>query len=728
MVATKTYFMLLNRLLLFCLTCFIMKTGLGQTYLTSTWGNSINVSLKDSINQISIPVDLKGVKVGDLQLSLQGIKSDRVPNNVDINVFSAYSIIEKAGKAFILLEIKKDASTQPGIYTLEFRINKNNSDSTQSLSITLIANGAEVKPLPSSIIIERNDVFFGFGDQLHGAKIQLRESGNKMPLGPVTLHTIKTVNSKNEQVNGVISAVNTGSFASPGGLLSVDFAFDGKFTPGKLTSTVEIQAPQLREPIPVTIEINSRRGFYLIITVILLGLIVGFFLRNFLDSKINLSSARLNAIEMLRVMDAEDKKRPDAVFLKKTAEIRSKLSIAIKNNKDTSINDAVNKAKTDLETAITDYNTRLLNTQQELDNIEGLVNIMSKLPPQFSGVVANISNDLLAAQNKNKAGDADSARQALATLKKKTDTHVGDVLKGFKDELFDSFNRMKQSLFQLPGAKTQVNSIEEQVNKITLDIATEVNNALLNNVYSIDASVHDLRMSIGRELFSQIQGVEKALDGISLNNVDSFNTMIKEAEAVLDNIRNRDLSVYELFKVLPKKLDELQGSLRKALLDQTVLSTEDPALNPQNETDRNNIKTAVNSGEYINAATIARDFIERNKVRGALLFADAPNRLGGFAFAPSRVLLELTNKTTTLQVPPTELQQVYIQTYKSWQHFKFWQTFLSGIVIVIIGCALYADSFTGTAGDIASVFMWAFLLDISVATITGGLGARVAKQ
>ena len=55
------------------------------------------------------------------------------------------------------------------------------------------------------------------------------------------------------------------------------------------------------------------------------------------------------------------------------------------------------------------------------------------------------------------------------------------------------------------------------------------------------------------------------------------------------------------------------------------------------------------------------------------------------------------------------------------------QNILSGIAITVIGYALHADAFMGTPMETAGVFFWAFLLDVSVGTLTSGLVAKIAK-
>jgi hypothetical protein len=52
------------------------------------------------------------------------------------------------------------------------------------------------------------------------------------------------------------------------------------------------------------------------------------------------------------------------------------------------------------------------------------------------------------------------------------------------------------------------------------------------------------------------------------------------------------------------------------------------------------------------------------------------------------------------------------------------QSFLLGIVLLVIGYVLYSPHFIGTAADLAAIFLWAFAIDITVdAVLTAAKGA-----
>jgi hypothetical protein len=53
------------------------------------------------------------------------------------------------------------------------------------------------------------------------------------------------------------------------------------------------------------------------------------------------------------------------------------------------------------------------------------------------------------------------------------------------------------------------------------------------------------------------------------------------------------------------------------------------------------------------------------------------------------------------------------------------QSFLLGVVLLVVAYTLYAPTYVGTGGQLAAIFLWAFAIDISVdAVVTAARGTR----
>jgi hypothetical protein len=84
---------------------------------------------------------------------------------------------------------------------------------------------------------------------------------------------------------------------------------------------------------------------------------------------------------------------------------------------------------------------------------------------------------------------------------------------------------------------------------------------------------------------------------------------------------------------------------------------------------------------------------------------------------------------TQLQSFQDDLELEQDRTLRVIARARFWQTIIAGVLIVFAGYALFADSFMGTPGDIASAFFWAFVMDISIATVTSAaFTAKLVKN
>lgn len=720
---------------LFCLCSALAACCLraaGQQHLTSTWGATLNVSLLDTITHLNIPVELKqGITAEQLEITLYPVKSDKVPNNVAITAFTCRELTDIGGKKFIVVDINNRPVVKPGIYQLEFRIKKRNPnpDSTiQSLPISLTVNAAEVKAI-STVIITRKDGFFFFPYKMSVARLQIQESGKKMPLDTITIRTLKTINAANENVPGIIRISASSPRVGPGGLLDLDFDILGKLPLGKVTTTAELTAPQLPEPVSITVEVTTRRGIYLIIIIIILGLAIGFLVRTFLESRITLSTARLNAIELLRVIAVESKNRKDLIFLNAVNAIKEKLNIVMQGSKDGPITTEVTDSTGKLTAAINDHNARRVQVEQSLNELLILIRAIAKLPDHFKSVSGNAESLLLTAKQVNASGDAASANISFEQIKNGFETRFSEAVKNFRSQVQKGINSFDNSLFTLVDLKPRIASIKLKLDEIEQGLAAKADMGTFEKIYNVDLQVNELLSYAGGQIFNNLLAVTNILKDKPLNNVDALNTLTEKSAKILEQINAGKEQTYSLFETFSNELNDLQEKFKLAMMAQTEILDEQAALKSDNDKDRKAIEASVNGGRYLEAANAVVIFLRRNHQRNlAVAGKSIVNTLSNFTVNPPQNTFSIFSVTTELQTPPDELQNLFLQTQSDIRTAKLWQTILSGLVILLIGCALYADSFIGTPMDIASVFMWAFLLDISVATITGGLGARVAKK
>src|SRR5204862_5351026 len=171
---------------------------------------------------------------------------------------------------------------------------------------------------------------------------------------------------------------------------------------------------------------------------------------------------------------------------------------------------------------------------------------------------------------------------------------------------------------------------------------------------------------------------------------------------------------------LPADLNGLHDEIRAALNTQTKIKDEKPHLIEANKIDRKAIESDLNNTLYAEAAEKIVNFIRKNETATPESFDGKESVISvpELRQINAPILPEFKNGEIGSQIRylPNSMDEIQDQTIKTIAMAKFWQTLIAGILIMLAGYAMYADSFMGTPGDIASVFFWAFLLDLSVAT------------
>ncbi len=505
---------------------------------------------------------------------------------------------------------------------------------------------------------------------------------------------------------------------------------------------MEVVAPQLAEPVPLTLEITTRRGTYFLIAVIMLGWLVGYLVRVVLEKKIIINTARLSAIELLQIIVTESGNRPDAVFVKKANLIQAELGKAMKKTKDEDVNAAVTTAKEALNAAITDHNTRRTQLQQLLDNLQGILGSFTLLPAEFDTVAGDSQAQLSEATNKNISGDTTTAKEIFGKILPDLNLRFRNSLKSYRSQMITGLAGLAESNFKLPELKENLDQLLTQLNTIILSPPPEIDQPLLNTLNGINFRAEELLSQAGRLIHKKLSGITETFNaaGIQLPDKSLIEQLNKKGDTTLEKIGDTILekiiatgpSVLDKIIGLPAELNSLHADLRKAMQAQTVLTNEDPSLVQGNKANRKAIDTDVNNGLYTEAAQKIVDFINVNK---GVVQESSNTDMPGIDMPETRnfnsplvPVFNINNGVSHLQALTNGLDTMHDQTLKTIAIAKFWQTLAAGILITLVGYALYADNFMGTPGDIASVFFWAFLLDVSIATLTGGLAAKVAKQ
>ena len=721
----------LNLLLCFY-AIFLTSTVLGQPqYITPIWGNNFNVTLSSSPVKYNIPIELsQNIKDSLLITGIVAVKSDKTPNNIPINSIVDSGIVKINGKYFLVFATSKESAIIPATYTVDYRIKYKESPNSiqQSLPLNITFLAAEITPI-STVIVGRKDPFFWFPYKVTGNRFLLTEQGRKSPLTGINIEVLKTVHESGTSIPVIVDfKYDKNVIIPPGRSLPVDFEINGDLPIGKSTTTVQLSSAELTAPVIFTIETTSRHGIVWLIFFIMLGLAVGHITRNILTKKITLSTAKLNALELIRIINQEIKNRPDQKFITAAGTMRQDLENALKKSDDVAINTVITDSKNALAAAINVHNADRISAQQMLNDLKVTINQLNKLPHQFSSIAKLFESSINDAQQANNSGDAESSKNLTDSITSKIDSLFVTTLSQYKIDVESGLSLFKNLKFPLIDFQPQVSSLLTLAANITPALQIKPNESALNQVFNVDFQIFSLLDYAGVQIASAITSAVEKINKQPLTNADAITKLTDSTNTLLAAIINSKTDPYPLFKKFATDLNDLHNRFESSFTEQTVVSDDTSPNKDQNNKDRELLKVLIEKGDYSAAADTLVKFLARNKPRDIFTDSNPAFNITNYNVSVARTLGGTTTVTSQLTTPVSDLDKFEIATVQLLHSAQYWQTLLSGIVILIIGYALYADSFVGKATEIASIFVWAFALDVSVSTIMNSLATKVIKK
>lgn len=701
-------------------------------------GNAYNVSLTGPSLRLRIPIELpKGIDSSKLRTTLLDVHSEQFPDSVSISAFSNVFILHTQGNYFLNIDISNDPVMIPATYVLNIRSTKKKGDGAvvEKYTLTIIVNPAVIAP-PGTMLVERRGRL-GDGFDCTDTLLYLRETGRKSALTNISLHRIKALDEKNRPVSGQIN-LRPGQRIEAGGSGELIFDIKGEFPIGKTTATLELNGHQLASPIPLTVEITTRRGTFFLIGLLLSGLLAGYLVRILLTKIIAINEARLPGIELLAILDAATKNRLDPTFISTIEAIKTDFKTGLRKKNTEDVTKAINDVKAALDKAISDFNVQLTAAHKELDTLQNTVNSIATLPNQFKAIDVNVTTNIAAIDAKLAVGHIKDANTLLLSTSEKLTEAFYPVLKKYRQACLNLLNDLKHAPFTIPEITTSIDELEAQLKGIDVVPKSAIDVNMFTTLPGIQQKMGDLLYSAGRALRNTMTTITEAFKQVELilpdpNKIEELGT---ESDALVTEINTITAEPETYLSTLPDKLSHLKNTLRSSFVAQTDDEGEpDKEKMKNNEVARAAIEKEIAAGNYVAAALAVVAFVQANpsKSRGSshaevanlvnMIHPPQAAALASFPFQPR----SFHTVTTILHNNTTETDFRFEKVERVVTAARITQAVLVGAVIVFVGYTLNADSFIGTTTEIASVFFWSFLINISLTTLTDGFFSKIIK-
>lgn len=714
-----------------CLLMFIGLNAAAQIKIAR--GDSFELALTNPIEYLTLPVDLqKNFKIADTSVEIYDVKLLTFQDNMKILAFESAKIIDSAGTITLKIRVNRAKIISPGTYSLFLKVKlKAKSDSVQNLNVKIGIKSAVVKPI-ATLLVNRFEPLWPGDAKINAARpIYIRETSQFSRIEPITIEQVSLLGPDGQPVSGKVNFLPVLEI-KPGQYGELKYTIDGHFPIGKSTGNFEISAPQLKTPVPLKIEIINKKEGYLLVVTILLGWLFGWLIRIKLQQAIDRNATRLKALELVKQIDIELSKRPDKSYQKILKDLRDKIKTALKDNKSEELGLKITEVEGELKNSIVSFSTRQQEIQKRLDEVKGLLESSWFLPPDFEQIISTAKTELAAAMAENVRGNISGAETALDDLEREAVDSFAAKLLTLKNDCFQDLDNIAGSALKLLDLTLYLDDLKLYLQSIDENPVDRKLPVFLQLVRELNLKLYAFTNALKRIVFAIVQQSARKIDnsGAILVAPDSYQSFADKAIKFNNKLNTGPSAVKGVLKDLSADLDELYVDFKRALLDQIVGVTGSAAAKQATQT-RLEVVSEIDKGNFAAAVELTVNFLLQYSGNKHTLALKGESLSKALIFNDSIAPQILRSKYTTVlqqinndRGPGNETFEVLSRDLK-W--FRILQNILIGLVMGFIGYILFEDSFDGTLANFASIFFWAFGLDISVATLAG-LTGKVAQK
>jgi hypothetical protein len=691
---------------------------------------------------IRIPITLrKGLTAKDLTVEMLDIALGQLeqPALSDAFVPAMQPSTENRGAALIIT-VTANRGLRAGTYNALLAVHKPQSRATaaeeQRLQLQLSHPVAQLQG-PSTLVIQQTRwfPFFSRAGEATPTTLNLRETTRDSragsPGGGLTIQQLDPAKTSGGTINGRLHFDNP--VAVPAGKVAEQkFALDGDFPLGTATGTVLISAPQLQAPITVNFEVRTQLSPVWIVVVALAGLLIGWWIRVFLNNRIARESARRQAFEVLQKIDREAARRPDETFQQDVESIRNELAGKVDDANVQNISTATKEANDKLQTALNELERRRTKEQTEIDSIGKELNRGWSLPPGMRELLDTARTQLAEAEALLAHDDVAAATKKREQLAKSLVAELQESAKKWREALTPLVVRLASTDPHLDigvaGLLTSsANQIDQQLNGEAISDPGATPGQVLLAINSAQSELDRIL-----ELLPQLRltgltvaGVLEAAGPTDPGAVAAIRTAADQLQ-----VPPRGTAIdREHASGVAAAISTLHAKMRDGI---------EAELASVSAGDRKGVEDKLAEGRYQEAAQIAvhlpragKERLLGGKSQDAARVADAV----GVAQAVLAARVPATGVSPSVQAPgytfaflgardrePPLTVRLY-RTQRALEQAQLLQSLFLAIVFSVVAYVLYAPTFSGTVTQLGAIFLWAFTSDLAVNAVVNAARA-----
>ncbi len=631
----------------------------------------------------------------------------------------------------LALVIAVDPRVQkPGTYTAILNLQPNSRPRAPRLTVQLVQAAAKLE-VPDKLVVTRT-VYWPFWVHVDRMALDVREASGVADLTGVHVQarpsSVGTEPITGQLVVGTVAAAAPAgrSFDLPsGGQARLPYALSGDFPLGTATGALRFFAPQLTESVTLNVEIRSGLTRLYVLLAIVLGVLVSWFIKVYLQTAIEVGESRVKADALLDHVQADLNKYDDPPFHEALAPPLRDLLTALEGNDAKDIGDKTTALDAAWRDALQKFAARRVEAQKSLDELRAVVEPSWRVPNRALAILASGKHEserigvLLAANSAQQAREAAMDVQAA-------------LGRDLRDTALDWQHRMGQYLRQLADAqagipievtaqfKDVLDKTPPELGRITPQTPIAGSAAVLQLVQdwaSEFRSGRDLLEQLARRLEQAWTELDKTLapNRATLRSPESIGMLRNELRRFGLTIEAAAADPEHVERVLQAALEALQAAWRDAIVKQLAAPPDQ------------GLEALLTAREFVKAIQQAM----QRTPSGEVFLKDQDAAAGDTTRWPAGTMPRTESSLTVLPaaayalVMPGPLSRLRAESRRRVRIAKGWQSVLIGVLMVVWAFGSYSQSYHGTWADISTIFFGAFGLDLTLDALLSKIRPKV---
>lgn len=679
-------------------------------WISPTYNNPYPFRADSSVVILQIPVRLeKGINSKTVHLSLESVIFNQRLEKRLKEAFMLIDTLINNGTA-IEIRINLNLAYYQGTYRLTVQAQEVHEESL-SFSLEIVHPKAELAD-PSKIIINKvEDV--GTNKILSSSSLALRETAGNSWITHIQQTTFRVAGANNSLFNGTVVLDHLSPIA-PNFSLTPSYSVKGTFPLGPTQGEIILTAPQLEGSKVLPIEIHTRRTYFWLFFSIALGLVVGYFIRHFLEDYISLRETRLQGYNLLeRIQQSLARYGQNQKFKEKSESWLSDLQALLKTSDRNKIATEITASEEQLQQAINDTEAEQQKLQAEIEEWVSLLKYPFQLPPAIQQLVEKSFQQIVVIRYLIVNYQLEKGQEELASLRDNLTASLQKTIPEWKNSIQQLNELAKIARFLPAEVETQLlqgleksRALFGEINENPVTSPTQATPATL---FEILNKIRLTRITLGN-IYAQLQTWLES----SYRDFMSVMTLIESKLPDVQALQNLGKSVTTLLVVLRTQSENPDQALSVFDLNtyENVHSAWENSINNQLKKANKTIEELVDNRRYFDAAITLKETTEaKDPTRPETSAMKSVNSKPLPPFLP-----EKTQAVFPSIPPPRISAPLSSPKERTAQELSLarWTRFLIvGVGILLVGYLLYADEYIGHFKELASIFMWAFGLDIS---------------